>query len=126
VTPSQRWLRWSKQREEQVFLLVTLLIGALVGVTVVAFIVSTNDLARVSMRPLRRHGGAWWFYRRLAVHGFLLYKYFPDAARRSAADQAALFARGDGSLCARCLEILLHFGTLASGIPAGREAPRYK
>jgi hypothetical protein len=41
-TPSPQWGALLKQREEQVFLLVTLLIGALVGVTVVAFIVLTE------------------------------------------------------------------------------------
>ncbi len=41
-TPSQRWAALVKQREEQVFLLVTLLIGALVGLSVVAIIVLTE------------------------------------------------------------------------------------
>ena len=42
-----RWRHWStllEQREDQVFLLLTLLIGALVGLTVVAFIVVTERL----------------------------------------------------------------------------------
>jgi len=37
-TLSQRWSSLLQDREEQVFLLLTLLIGALVGVTVVVFI----------------------------------------------------------------------------------------
>ena len=85
-----------KQREEQIFLLVTLLIGALVGLTVVAFIVLTE---RFGARIDATVAAAW---RRLLVPivgslsmGFLLYKYFPDA-RGSGVPQtkAALFARG--------------------------------
>src|ERR1700720_2977265 len=95
-TPSQRWAALVKHREEQVFLLVTLLIGALVGLTVVAFIVLTE---RFGARIDAAVAPAW---RRLVVPivgslsmGFLLYRYFPDA-RGSGVPQtkAALFARG--------------------------------
>src|SRR6266481_9813132 len=95
-TPSQRWAALLKQREEQVFLLVTLLIGALVGATVVAFIVLTE---RFGARIDAAVAPAW---RRLVVPivgslsmGFLLFKYFPDA-RGSGVPQtkAALYARG--------------------------------
>jgi CBS domain-containing protein len=95
-TPSPQWGALLKQREEQVFLLVTLLIGALVGVTVVAFIVLTERFgARIDAT-----GAAAW--RRLVVPivgslsmGFLLFKYFPEA-RGSGVPQtkAALYARG--------------------------------
>jgi CIC family chloride channel protein len=125
-TPARQWSALVKQREEQVFLLVTLLIGALVGVTVVAFIVLTE---RFGARIDATGGPAW---RRLVVPivgslsmGFLLYKYFPDA-RGSGVPQtkAALFARGG------CISFRTVFGkffctsaTLASGIPLGREGP---
>ena len=36
--PSREWLAFMRKREEQVFLVLTLVIGALVGLTVVAFI----------------------------------------------------------------------------------------
>lgn len=125
-TPSQRWATLVKQREEQVFLLVTLLIGALVGVTVVAFIVLTERFgARIDAT-----GGAAW--RRLVVPivgslsmGFLLFKYFPDA-RGSGIPQtkAALFARG-GRISLRTVlgKFFCTSATLASGIPLGREGP---
>lgn len=125
-TPSQRWAALLKQREEQVFLLVTLLIGALVGVTVVAFIVLTERFgARIDATVV----GAW---RRLVVPvvgslsmGFLLYKYFPDA-RGSGVPQtkAALFARG-GRISLRTVvgKFFCTSATLASGIPLGREGP---
>src|SRR5260370_36646743 len=55
-TPSQRWAALLKQREDQVFLLVTLLIGALVGLTVVGFIVLT---ARFGARIGGTVAGVW-------------------------------------------------------------------
>jgi chloride channel protein, CIC family len=125
-TPSQRWAALVKQREEQVFLLVTLLIGALVGMIVVAFIVLTE---RFGARIDAAVAPAW---RRLFVPivgslsmGFLLYKYFPDA-RGSGVPQtkAALFARG-GTISLRTVfgKFFCTSATLASGIPLGREGP---
>jgi len=125
-TPSQQWAALVKQWEEQVFLLVTLLIGALVGVTVVAFIVLTE---RFGARIDAAVAPAW---RRLVVPiigslsmGFLLYKYFPDA-RGSGIPQtkAALFARG-GRISLRTVlgKFFCTSATLASGIPLGREGP---
>jgi len=125
-TPSQRWAALVKHREEQVFLVVTLLIGALVGMAVVAFIVLTE---RFGARIDAAVAPAW---RRLFVPiigslsmGFLLYKYFPDA-RGSGVPQtkAALFARG-GIISLRTVvgKFFCTSGTLASGIPLGREGP---
>src|ERR1017187_7214536 len=91
-----------QQREEQVFLLLSLVIGALTGLTVVAFIVVTE---RLGMR-LYPPGGAPW--RRLLFPvvgsvfiGYLLYRYFPNA-RGSGVPQtkAALYAR-DGRILLR-------------------------
>jgi CIC family chloride channel protein len=125
-TPSQRWAALLKQREDQVFLLVTLLIGALVGLSVVAFIVLTE---RFGARIDATVAAAW---RRLVVPivgslsmGFLLFKYFPDA-RGSGVPQtkAALFARG-GVISLRTVfgKFFCTSATLASGIPLGREGP---
>jgi CIC family chloride channel protein len=125
-TPSQWWAALLRQREDQVFLLVTLLIGALVGITVVAFIVLTE---RFGARIDATVAGAW---RRLVVPivgslsmGFLLFKYFPDA-RGSGVPQtkAALFARG-GLISLRTVfgKFFCTSATLASGIPLGREGP---
>ena len=115
-----------QHREEQVFLVLSLLIGALAGLTVVAFIVLTE---RLGMRLYPVGSPAW---RRVAmpiggslVMGYLLYRYFPDA-RGSGVPQtkAALYAR-DGNISLRT--VLGKFGctaaTLASGIPLGREGP---
>src|ERR1700681_453913 len=115
-----------QQREDQVFLVLTLVIGALTGLTVVAFILLTE---RLGMR-LYPGGGAPW--RRVLFPvagslgiGYLLYRYFPDA-RGSGVPQtkAALYAR-DGCITLRTLlgKFFCTSATLASGIPLGREGP---
>src|SRR4051812_44010397 len=91
-----------REREEQLFLVLTLIIGALVGLTVVAFIVVTE---RFGLRLYPADGAPW---RRLftpiagaLATGYLLYRYFPDA-RGSGIPQTktALFA-GDGTITLR-------------------------
>ena len=120
------WSAFRSAREEQVFLVLTLLIGALVGLLVVAFIVLTE---RVGAR-LDPAGGTPW--RRLLVPaagslamGYLLYRYFPDA-RGSGVPQtkAALYAReGKITLGTVFGKYFCTSATLASGIPLGREGP---
>jgi len=115
-----------RQREEQVFLVLALVIGALTGLAVVAFIVLTE---RLGMR-LYPVGGAPW--RRVLFPvvgslsiGYLLYRYFPNA-RGSGVPQtkAALFAR-EGRITLRTVlgKFFCTSATLASGIPLGREGP---
>ncbi len=115
-----------RQREGQIFLVLALLIGALTGLAVVAFILLTE---RMGMR-LYPVGGAPW--RRLLFPvagslsiGYLLYRYFPNA-RGSGVPQtkAALFAR-EGRITLRTVfgKFLCTSATLASGIPLGREGP---
>jgi CIC family chloride channel protein len=125
-TWTAQWAAFAGEREEQVFLVLTLLIGALVGLAVVAFIVLTQ---RFGAR-LDASGSAPW--RRLAVPvagslamGYLLYRYFPDA-RGSGVPQtkAALFAReGKITLSTVFGKFFCTSATLASGIPLGREGP---
>jgi CIC family chloride channel protein len=120
------WTVLLEQREDLVFLILTLLIGALVGLSVVAFIVLTERLG-VKLYPA---GVAGW--RRLLVPaasslamGYLLYRYCPDA-RGSGVPQtkAALFAR-DGRITLSTVlgKFFFTSATLASGIPLGREGP---
>src|ERR1017187_8100360 len=115
-----------QQREDQVFLVLALVIGALTGLAVVAFILLTE---RAGMR-LYPMGSAKW--RRLLLPvggslgiGYLLYRYFPDA-RGSGVPQikAALYARG-GRITMRTVigKFFCTSATLASGIPLGREGP---
>jgi CIC family chloride channel protein len=115
-----------QQREEQIFLLLSLLIGALTGLAVVAFILLTE---RVGMRFYPPGSAAW---RRVLIPvvgsltmGVLLYRYFPYA-RGSGVPQtkASLFAR-DGFISLRTVlgKFFCTATTLASGIPLGREGP---
>ncbi len=115
-----------REREDQVFLVLALVIGALTGVTVVAFILLTERLG-LKLYPV---GGAPW--RRLVLPiggslgiGYLLYRYFPYA-RGSGVPQtkAALYARG-GRITIRTVagKFFCTSATLASGIPLGREGP---
>jgi chloride channel protein, CIC family len=115
-----------QQREDQVFLILALVIGALTGLAVVAFIVLTE---RLGMRLYPVGGAAW---RRLLFPvvgslgiGYLLFRYFPDA-RGSGVPQtkAALFAR-EGRITLRTVlgKFFCTSATLASGIPLGREGP---
>jgi chloride channel protein, CIC family len=120
------WSERIAEHEDRLFLLLTILIGALVGLAVVAFILLTEH-AGALIYPA---GGAAW--RRLVapivgalVMGFLLARYFPQA-RGSGVPQtkAALFAHG-GRITLRTLlgKFFCTSATLASGIPLGREGP---
>src|ERR1700674_111644 len=115
-----------RRKEDRLALLLSLVIGALVGLVVVAFILLTGRLSAL-MYPA---GGAGW--RRILVPtlgslltGYLLFKYFP-LARGSGIPQtrAALFIH-DGRISLR--SVMGKFVTcaisLATGIPLGREGP---
>src|SRR5436190_13187600 len=115
-----------QQREDQVFLVLALIIGALAGLAVVAFILLTE---RMGMRVYPVGGAPW---RRLLFPvvgslgiGYLLFRYFPYA-RGSGVPQtkAALFAR-EGRITLRTVlgKFFCTSATLASGIPLGREGP---
>src|ERR1035437_5370891 len=125
-TPRLHLVAKLQQREDQVFLVLALVIGALTGLAVVAFILLTE---REGMR-LYPAGSARW--RRLLLPvggslgiGYLLYRYFPDA-RGSGVPQtkAALYAR-EGRITLRTVlgKFFCTSATLASGIPLGREGP---
>ena len=120
------WTAQLAERESQIFLLLSLLIGALTGLAVVAFILLTE---RVGMRFYPVGSAAW---RRIAIPvagslamGFLLYRYFPNA-RGSGVPQTktALFVR-DGFISLRTVlgKFFCTATTLACGIPLGREGP---
>jgi chloride channel protein, CIC family len=124
--PGRQWRAFRDQREDQVFLVLTLLIGALVGLIVVAFILIT-ERSGARLYPV---GAATW--RRILVPvigsltmGYLLYRFFPDA-RGSGVPQtkAALWARGGRISFATVFgKFFCTSATLACGIPLGREGP---
>jgi CIC family chloride channel protein len=122
--------RWERFRiahhENTVLLVLTLIIGALVGAVVVAFILLTENLGG-RMYPA---GSAAW--RRIFIpivgsltSGYFLYRYFPNA-RGSGIPQAktALFVR-DGFISLRTVigKFSMCSLTLASGLALGREGP---
>jgi CIC family chloride channel protein len=119
LTPTRRY-------EDKVLLLLTLIIGAVVGLVVVCFILVTENLGA------RLYPGTVPAWRRLVipvagalVTGILLARYFPNA-RGSGIPQAktALFVR-DGFISLRTVLGKFSMSTisLASGIALGREGP---
>jgi CIC family chloride channel protein len=120
------WVEALRRRESQLALVLSLVIGALVGLVVVAFILLTGRLAAGMYPP----GGTGW--RRLLVPtlgslvtGFFLYRYFPFA-RGSGVPQTktAVFIR-DGRISFRTVvgKFFCCSTSLASGIALGREGP---
>jgi CIC family chloride channel protein len=128
--PSFRAKLWNwtgfANREDQLSMLLSLVIGVLVGLTVVAFILLTGRLAARMYPP----GSAAW--RRMLVpvtgtlvSGYLLFRYFPNA-RGSGIPQAkfALFIQ-EGYISLRTVigKFVCCSISLASGIALGREGP---
>jgi CIC family chloride channel protein len=121
-----RSLEELRQSENRLSLVFSLVIGALVGLVVVAFILLTGRLA-ARMYPA---GGSGW--RRILVPtlgslstGYLLWRYFPYA-RGSGIPQTkfALFIN-DGRIRFRTVlgKFFCCSASLASGIALGREGP---
>jgi chloride channel protein, CIC family len=125
-TPLQWWALHTAQRQGRLLLVLSIVIGALTGLAVVAFILLTE---RLGMRLYPVGSAAW---RRVLIPllgslgmGYLLFRYFPDA-RGSGVPQtkAALYAR-DGVITLGTVvgKFFCTAATLASGIPLGREGP---
>ncbi|GJG89585.1 chloride channel protein [Gemmatimonadetes bacterium T265] len=115
-----------RRHEDRLALLLSLLVGALVSLVVVAFVLLTGRLA-AHMYPA---GGAGW--RRVLVptfgalvSGILLFRFFPDA-RGSGIPQtrAAIFIH-DGRITFKTVagKFVCCGIALASGIALGREGP---
>src|SRR5438552_3900290 len=125
-TPLLRLFAKLQQREDQVFLVLALVIGALTGLAVVAFILLTERLG-MRLYPVggtRRRRLLFPVMGSLGI-GYLLFRYFPYA-RGSGVPQtkAALYAR-EGRILLRTVlgKFFCTSATLASGIPLGREGP---
>src|SRR6266403_808448 len=124
--PLRGWVAQFAQREERVLLFLSILIGALTGLAVVAFIVLTE---RLGMRLYPAGSAAW---RRVLIPvtgalamGYLFFRYFPNARGSGVhPTKAALFA-GDGVITLSTVlgKFFCTSATLASGIPLGREGP---
>ncbi|HKV04046.1 MAG TPA: chloride channel protein [Candidatus Acidoferrales bacterium] len=125
-TPLRWWTQHFAQRQERILLALSILIGALTGLAVVAFILLTERLG-MKLYPV---GSAAWHRVLIPVAGslgmgYLLFRYFPDA-RGSGVPQtkAALYAR-EGVITSGTVfgKFFCTAATLASGIPLGREGP---
>src|SRR5215469_12102239 len=126
AAPSSAYRKFLTGREDQVFLVLTLVIGALVGLVVVAFIVLTDNVGE-SLYPA---GSPAWHRVFIPIigslaMGYLLFRFFPNA-RGSGVPQtkAALYA-ADGKIAFKTVfgKFFCTSATLASGIPLGREGP---
>jgi len=122
----RQWLDELRRSENQLTIVLSVVIGALVGLVIVAFILLTGRLS-ARMYPA---GGAGW--RRILVPtlgslttGYLLWRFFPFA-RGSGIPQtkAAIFIQ-DGRITFRTVvgKFLCCSASLASGIALGREGP---
>ena len=107
-------------------LLLSIVIGALVGLVIVAFLLLTGRLA-AHMYPA---GGEGW--RRIVVPtlgalvtGFLLYRFFPDARGSGIPQTRAAIFINDGRISLKTVlgKFLCCATSLASGIALGREGP---
>ena len=126
IERAREWTRRLPDREDRISILLSFVIGALVGLVVVAFILLTGRLAARMYPP----GGAAW--RRIfvptagaLVSGYLLFRYFPDA-RGSGIPQtkfAIFIHNGYISLKTVLGKFVCCAISLASGIALGREGP---
>ncbi len=116
-----------RHREDQLFLVLTLVIGAVVGLTIVAFIVLTENIGS-RMYPLET-GFAW---RRLIgpvigslVTGFLIYRFFPDARGSGIPQTKVALSVHGGRITLRSVlgKFWVSSVALASGVALGREGP---
>lgn len=120
------WLDQFRPKENQLSLALSLVLGALVGLVVVAFILLTGRLA-ARMYP---SGGSGW--RRVLVPtlgslitGYLLYKYFPNARGSGVPQTKTALFTAEGRISFRTVlgKFFLCSASLASGIALGREGP---
>jgi chloride channel protein, CIC family len=114
------------RNEERVLLILTVIIGAVVGLVVVAFILLTENLGS----RLYPSGGAAW--RRVLIpvagaliSGFFLSKYFPNARGSGIPQTKTALFLNDGYIALRTVlgKFSMSGLALASGIALGREGP---
>ena len=115
-----------RRREDRLALALSLLIGALVGLVVVAFILLTGRLAAHMFPP---GGAAAW---RVVIPalgalgtGYLLFRFFPEARGSGIPQTRAAIFINDGYISLRTVlgKFFCCSASLASGIALGREGP---
>lgn len=122
----RRWFSQLRSHEDKFFLLVTVIIGALVGLVVVAFIEITEKLGS---RLYPASGEPW---RRLVmpvagalISGILLVRFFPDARGSGIPQTKVALVIRNGRIRLKTVigRFLCSSLALASGIALGREGP---
>jgi chloride channel protein, CIC family len=120
------WIEELRHSDNQLTLLLSLVVGVLVGLVSVAFILITGRLA-AHMYPA---GGSGW--RRILVPtlgalstGILLAKYFPSARGSGIPQTKYALVVNDGRILLKTVvgKLLCCSTSLASGISLGREGP---
>jgi len=115
-----------QRHEGKVLLVLTVMIGAVIGLVVVAFILVTENLGA---RMYPAHAAAW---RRLAIPvagslaaGYLLWRHFPNARGSGIPQTKAALFLNDGIIPFRTAlgKFICCATTLASGLALGREGP---
>ena len=123
---SLAWLDDLRRHESQMAMVLSLIIGAVVGLVIVGFILVTGRLGA----HLYPAGGLGWRRALLPVlgalvTGFLLYRYFPDARGSGIPQTKAALYIHEGRITLRTVvgKFLCCSTSLASGIALGREGP---
>ena len=126
TTKTLAWMNELRRHEAQMAMVLSILIGAVVGLVIVAFILVTGRLTS-NLYPA---GGHEW--RRIVlpvlgalVTGYLLFRYFPDARGSGIPQTKAALYTQDGRITMRTVvgKFLCCSTSLASGIALGREGP---
>jgi chloride channel protein, CIC family len=113
-----------REHEDKILLLLALVISAVVGLIVVAFVALTERMGRVLLTA----GGVQRFLSPLAgslVGGWLLYKYFPDARGSGIPQTRVALVLENGVIRVRTVigKFICSAITLGSGVALGREGP---
>jgi chloride channel protein, CIC family len=120
------WKARFAEREDQIFLVLTIVIGALAGLAVVAFILLTERLGARLYPP----GVSIW--RRLIgpmagalSMGYMLARFFPDARMNGVVQTRSALYSPDARITLHSIvgKFFCTSVTLASGIPLGPEGP---
>ena len=120
------WKNRFGQREDHVFLILAILIGALAGFAVVIFILLTERLgARLFPPGVGRSRSALAPMIGSLVVGYILVRFFPDARGNGVTQTRVALYSPDARISLHAIvgKFFCTSATLASGIPLGPEGP---
>jgi CIC family chloride channel protein len=113
-----------REHEDKILLLLTLVIGALVGLIVVAFVAATERMSKILLSA----GGSQRFLSPVIgslIGGWLLYRFFPDARGSGIPQTRVAIILNKGVIHLRTVvgKFICSSISLASGVALGREGP---